>query len=364
MKKRTKKLLHSGARIAAGAQRNAGLDLVRAIAVLLVMVSHWANNIGAWYRVTAPQFVFDGGEVGVDLFFALSGFLIGRILLDLIDRGPTWRRLGIFLVRRWMRTLPLYWLWLGVLILVWPPTAGHHVLRRTILLLQNFAWPMPPNYFFAVSWSLTIEEWFYLGFGVALVGAAMVLRRRALWPVLLLFIAGPLALRIFVPAYHDWSNGLWHSVIYRIDSVAYGVMLAQVWRRQGWVFRHPIPPLILGVSLIAGTWSGRLLPWSLTPALLDTVFVVGAVLCLPAAMRLRTIPSWAGWLVTRISAQSYALYLMHETILVDFAQGLYFRHLIARPTAVAIAVALPFVLSWLSFSYVERPLLARRPAQS
>jgi peptidoglycan/LPS O-acetylase OafA/YrhL len=343
--------------------RNAGLDLVRAIAVLLVMASHWANNFGVWYGFHAPQFVFDAGEVGVDLFFALSGFLIGRILLELVDRGPSWRALGVFLVRRGMRTLPLYYLWLAVLVAVWPPTAGDHPLRRMILLLQNFAWPMPPNDFFAVSWSLTIEEWFYLGFGTCLVGAAMVLGRRALWPVLLVFIAGPLSLRFLVPGYHTWSNGLWHSVIFRIDSVAYGVVLAHIWRRAGGVLRHTTPALLLGLALIFGAWSDLLLPSHLLPELNDTAMVVGAVLCLPAALRLRTIRSWPGWLIARISAQSYGLYLMHLTILVDLAQGLYWRHLITRPVAVLVAVALPFVLSWASFVYLERPLLARRPAQ-
>ncbi len=344
--------------------RNAGLDLVRAIAVLLVMVSHWANSVGGWYGVAAPQFVFDAGEVGVDLFFGLSGFLIGRILLDLVERGPTWRGLGIFLVRRWMRTLPLYYLWLAVLVAVWPPTAGHHVVRRMVLLLQNFAWPMPPHYFFAVSWSLAIEEWFYLGFGTALAVAAMCFGRRALWLVLTVFIAGPLALRMLVPSYHDWSNGLWHSVIFNIDAVAYGVVLAGIWRRAGGVLRHSVPALLLGLVLIAGAWSDLLVPGRLLPEMNNTAMVVGGVFCLPAAMRLRVIPSWPGWLVARISAQSYALYLTHETVLVDMAQSLYFRHLVARAVAVCIALVLPFVLAWLSGRFIETPILARRPQQA
>jgi peptidoglycan/LPS O-acetylase OafA/YrhL len=328
------------------------------------MVSHWANNIGYWYGVTAPDKIFFAGDVGVDLFFALSGLLIGRILLDLIDRGPSWRALGIFLVRRWMRTLPLYWLWLAVLAIAWPPGTGRHILPRMILLVQNLAWPMPPGYFFAVSWSLTIEEWFYVGFAVSLVAAACLIGRRlALWPVLLAFLAVPLALRVFVPAYPNWSNGLWHSVVFRLDSIAYGVLLAHAWRREGWVFRHPAPCLVVGLLLVAGTWAGVLLPWRLVPALLDDAVVIGAVLCLPAAMRLRHNSTWAAGIIVRISAQSYALYLIHLTILVDLAQGLYLHHRITRPEAVAISLGLPFVLSWLSFRFFESPLLALRPLQ-
>jgi len=344
--------------------RNAGLDLVRAIAVLMVMVSHWANNMGYWYGVTAPRQVFSLGAIGVDLFFALSGFLIGRILLTMIDRGPTWGSLGVFLIRRWLRTLPLYWIWLAVIAVLWPPAAGYREVWMTALLLQNFAWPMPADYFFSVSWSLTVEEWFYIGFGVTLLSTAMIFgRRHALWPALLLFLGVPLALRIFVPAYASWSNGLWQTVVYRLDGIAYGILLAQLWRRNGWLFRHPTFSLALGLCLIFGDWAGVLLPQRLWPTLTDIIKIVGAVLCLPAAMRLRTIPSWQGWIIARLSAQSYALYLMHETILVDLAQGLYFRRVIDRPLAVIIAVVLPFVLSWLSFSYFEKPLLARRPPQ-
>jgi peptidoglycan/LPS O-acetylase OafA/YrhL len=344
--------------------RNFGLDLVRAIAVLLVMLSHWANNIGFWYGVTVPPKLFAAGDVGVDMFFALSGFLIGRILLDVIARGPSWRSLGIFLLRRWMRTLPLYWAWLAVLVLVWPPKEGHHVVRRMAVLMQNFAWPMPPRFFFAVSWSLTIEEWFYLGFGTALVGLAILSgRRAAVWVTLGAFIGVPLALRMVVPAYQDWSNGLWHADVFRLDSVAIGVVLAQFWRPGGLLFRHALPLLVIGVGLIIGTWADLLLPWRLVPALFDDTLVLGAVLCLPAAMRLPDTSSWAGWVVRRISAHSYALYIMHLTILVDLAQGLYLHQQISRPAAVIIAVGLPFLLAWLSYRCFESPILSLRPAQ-
>ena len=51
--------------------RSLGLDFLRAIAILMVLVSHWANNIGYWFQVQAPNEVFFGGDVGVGLFFAL-----------------------------------------------------------------------------------------------------------------------------------------------------------------------------------------------------------------------------------------------------------------------------------------------------
>ena len=345
-------------------ERSFGLDLMRAVAVLLVMFSHWANNIGIWYGYKASAKLFFAGDVGVDTFFALSGFLIGRILLDVIDRGPSCTSLGTFLARRWMRTLPLYWSWLAVLAVFRPPMAGAQTLSSMVLLLQNFAWPMPQDFFFAVSWSLTIEEWFYIGFGLSLVGGAMVLGSGAIWPVLLTFLLVPLTLRLSIPAYPPWSNGLWHTVVFRLDATAYGVLLAKLLRRKLWPFPYASSLFSLGIALIGGTWIiAPPLPLWLVPALLDTIIIVGAVLCIPALMHLNKPTGFIASLITAISVRSYSLYIIHLTLLVDLAQSLYFHHFIPRWVAVCIAVILPFILSDLSFRFIERPILSMRPVQ-
>ena len=51
----------------------------------------------------------------------LSGFLIGSLLLDIVERKPDFRSWRIFMVRRWMRTIPLYVLWVAILFVLWPP---------------------------------------------------------------------------------------------------------------------------------------------------------------------------------------------------------------------------------------------------
>jgi peptidoglycan/LPS O-acetylase OafA/YrhL len=83
-----------------------GLDILRASAILFVMLSHSRAFIdphaGTYYY---GLFILDG----VDLFFVLSGFLIGGILIRTInDKGLTWVQLTNFWTRRWFRTLPNY----------------------------------------------------------------------------------------------------------------------------------------------------------------------------------------------------------------------------------------------------------------
>lgn len=136
--------------------RDSYLDLLRATAILMVVAYHVAQMSPAEMpRLTA---VTQYGKYGVDLFFVLSGWLIG---------GLYWRenrrfgdvRLGLFLPRRWIRTIPPY---LAGLALAW---LAVWVSRREpfdlgyLFFIQNY-YPTIP--FFLVSWSLCIEEHFYL----------------------------------------------------------------------------------------------------------------------------------------------------------------------------------------------------------
>ncbi|RYY95852.1 MAG: acyltransferase, partial [Chitinophagaceae bacterium] len=93
----------------AGTRTVFGLDLMRAIAILLVLVAHshffWPGS----YR--AQQWFFGATAFwGVELFFVLSGFLIGRILLRLFDKAHvSAASIRVFWIRRWLRTLPNYY---------------------------------------------------------------------------------------------------------------------------------------------------------------------------------------------------------------------------------------------------------------
>jgi peptidoglycan/LPS O-acetylase OafA/YrhL len=175
-----------------------GLGLLRATAILMVLFSHWISHFGYWFGVQIPAVVDRISDTGVEIFFALSGFLIRRILIGIVRARPTWSDFRVFMVRRAMRTLPLYFLWLALLLCVFPPRQDAVVTAlRFLTLTQNLFAAMPADYYFVVTWSLTIEEWFYLLFGAALVFLS---RRmggaRALWWCLAGFMLAPLALRL------------------------------------------------------------------------------------------------------------------------------------------------------------------------
>ncbi|HYZ61794.1 MAG TPA: acyltransferase family protein, partial [Acetobacteraceae bacterium] len=166
-----------------GSVRNFGLDLARALAITSVLLSHFLLEPANGVPILRTALVYAGGA-GVELFFSLSGFLIGGLLLDLAQRGLSPRSVAAFWFRRWMRTLPLYYavLWLTG----W--WFGHQD-PHAWLFLQNFH-PDEPR-LVPASWSLVLEEYFYLFFPSAmlLLSAAVGGAIRLVASVALLLVA-------------------------------------------------------------------------------------------------------------------------------------------------------------------------------
>lgn len=134
--------------------RIGGLDELRGIAVLVVMVAHGAGLLNMW-----PEAVTAYGVQGVYLFFAISGYLITRILIESADRGEP---LSIFFVRRFLRIWPLMLVALFASALLYPATSS--AIAYNLILMNNYAMAggiTPPAYT-DVMWSLAIEEQFYL----------------------------------------------------------------------------------------------------------------------------------------------------------------------------------------------------------
>lgn len=349
--------------------RNLGLDLIRALAILLVLVSHCGNLFAEFYGAVSPNYVAISGMFGVELFFVLSGFLIGNLLLRIVRSEPNWRSWLVFMVRRWMRTLPLYFIWMGVLLLIWPPldhTLSHVFHYAT--LTQNLFWRMPHDKWFGVSWSLTVEEWFYLLFSAALIGSVAVTgTRKCVWYVIALFIVVPVAARLILPPTGEWSQTTYETVWLRLDAIAYGVVLAKLGDTRAALFRHPWLALGFGVAMIAFVWvQGSVqplpIPGPLFLAVILTMTSTGFALCFPAALRLVGGRNWLAWGIRQISAQSYGLYIMHLSILELFGYRVHERQLSAA-MGIVLVLVLSFGLSYVSFRYLESPILARRPRQ-
>jgi peptidoglycan/LPS O-acetylase OafA/YrhL len=348
-----------------------GLDVIRALAVLLVMASHCEAIFAHWLGRRDNWLIGVGAYYGIELFYVLSGLLIGTLLLHEVDQPDLSRtrvhRWWIFMCRRWLRTLPAYYVCLAVLLAVWAPIIGlagpraWRVGAQFALMLQNFAWPMAQGNFFDVTWSLAVEEWFYLGFaGLLFLLSRFVSASRAYWLAAAPLLIGPPLARLFLPA----LDPRYHEVIFWLDCIGIGVAAAFVARRYPlWFARAawllPIALVLTVLTLFGGL--AHLGPGQVWQRSFGFALVAFALaLLLPAAARWKSAHGPLAALIRVIARLSYCLYLTHLSVLIfiDYKRAAW--HL-SPGSCIALSLAAIAVLS-ISLSYgVERPLMARRP---
>lgn len=214
-----------------------GLDLLRAIAISLVVVSHCTYILFPENTNSLVTLIRVFGAIGVDLFFVLSGYLIGGILLrTLLNNKVTFSHLMLFWKRRWLRTLPNYILILIVNILL-GVILGYTLpdnIANYFVFFQNFTTPHPD--FFTEAWSLSIEEYAYILLPLVLFLSIGVWRKTdksrlffivSLASIILLFV-----FKIFyfytaeVSSYKQWSATYRKVVVYRLDAIYIGFLVA------------------------------------------------------------------------------------------------------------------------------------------
>lgn len=291
----------------------------------------------------------------------LSGYLIGGLLLDIAVASPDFRQWMIFMVRRWMRTIPAYVVWVAVLLIVLPSAAGPvSTVLHYFSFTQNLAWPMPFDNWFGVSWSLTVEEWFYLLFSALLLCLASLRGSRSIAIALGVFMLVPLLLRlVFALHVSDWDGGLRKIAVYRLDAIAYGVLLAAILRsRPGFGKFAEVALFLVGAAvMLAGEYlllhaPPQVFPWiwSIVPA--------GIAMALPLVLHVPSPPRAAARVVTWISTRSYSIYLVHTSVMEFMV-----RHPLGVRTTLVIFVVGTGLLAELLHRAVELPLMKMRPRQ-
>ena len=321
---------------------NPALDGLRAVAVVLVFLFH-ARLPG-----------FEAGFLGVDVFFVLSGYLITTILLAEIDRtgSVNWRR---FVLRRLWRLAPaLGALCLGMLVLsiwVWPSTLSPWLevfLTLTYLSDVTVSVLHAPQ-MLVHSWSLSVEEHFYLLWPLVLLGLA---RRGPGWVAVLilgLYLAASLW-RIEALAQGTEWRVVYHRLDTRLSGLMFGAGLAALCRGRTlagparlplWLVAVPVA----GVLLAQGDWrDDGMLIWGVPAVELATAALILGVRSggggLAAVLSLAPL-RWLGKL-------SYSLYLWHYPVLRLLRDQGDWR--------IALLVGLPvsLALAALSYATVER----------
>jgi len=311
------------------------LDGLRGLAILFVVFSH-----------LVPAALATAGMVGVTLFFVLSGFLITNLLL-VEEREHGSVALPAFYGRRAIRLLPALFVYLAVIGLIygweitWPPLvyAGNYAQLFGLNLEMNLH-----------TWSLAVEEHFYLLWPILLIGVPATRKPRWLGLAVLLLIGWRLAVPSDQWAYQASDTNAF--------ALGLGCLLAVLRARGTW--RPPESGIFLRAPLLGllalGAWPvnsaeefisvGRWLP--IVAALFSCVVVWAAVQASDYLMLANVPLRWFG----RIS---YALYLWHLPVIyavrVDFGRTW---------TSMSLAFLISVGLAAISWRIVEAPMLTSR----
>jgi peptidoglycan/LPS O-acetylase OafA/YrhL len=375
-------------------QRIPELDGLRLIAILGVFCVHFRP---------APKHLFDAtqlGWIGVDLFFAISGFLITGILLDLRGKEHPFKH---FYWRRALRIFPAYYVSLALIILLAvihgqsPPPPGKTASAATFLVSlgeQRVSWPLltarlaghqgfgvaalpvatPHFRSFAdgivVFWSLSVEELFYLLWApIILLGSR---RSRLVFCIAPFFVCPVIRAFVHTPSYPEMFL-----FFCRLDSLAAGACVALAFGERQRVSKRVFDfgllstmissgLLCLALFLKCGLLSGTELRSTTTFAifgypLLAIFFAATTGLCVHCSGRI-----WLAALrwkpITYIGKISYSMYLIHIPVYV--AVGLLWgAHTLTYTSQILHGVAAVFctiALSAISWKYFESPILALR----
>jgi len=332
-----------------------GLDGLRAASIVLVLLGHLA---GTRNFLTLASFapLGDLGNLGVSVFFVISGYLITTLLLN--EQARDGRvNLGAFYARRAWRILPAAGTYLAVLALVASVTSGARLSSSDWLHALTFTmnYHQERDWWVGHLWSLSVEEQFYLLWPAAV---GVLGRVGGLWLAGSAVVIAPVW-RVFVwVLWPDARGGLGETFPTVMDAIAVGCVLAgsaswlvdRAWYR--WILRPRPLAVIVGVVLGCNALARH--PWFFLPFGM-TLRSVGIALIVHAAILQSNEP--VASLLDRaglrwLGRMSYSLYLWQQPFLN--------RHSHSTLAAFPVNLGGAFVCAILSFVWIEAPALRLR----
>lgn len=355
-----------------------GLDILRAMAILFVILGHSSFLVSEKTGRFLLNFTLDG----VNIFFVLSGFLIGGILIRLLNENQiNPKLLGNFWIRRWFRTIPNYLFILIILLILnslFTPYFEWQNYKSFFIFSQNLFSKHPG--FFPEAWSLSVEEWFYLLIPILL----FILIKLFRISIKNTFLISALGIIISVTAFRyfrytsmeitemsTWGRMLRKQVFTRLDSIMFGLLGAYILHYFPKLWnKFKLQSLLIGIILLV---SVKLNPFGFENfGLYHCVFSfsftsMGALFTIPYLNSLKSGKGLLFKILTYTSLISYSMYLINLTIVqkwilgnLDWTGLQTYNEPLFFFTQFALFWVLVYLLSTLLYKYFELPMTKLR----
>lgn len=350
-----------------------GLDFLRSLSILLVLFSHisWIYNSDG---IIGKMQDFSG-LIGIELFLMLSGYLVGSIILkQFLTQQYTFKEVGNFIQRRLFRILPSYYLILLINIII-AVCVGLSISDwwKYFLFIQNFSTPIPT--LFPESWSLPIKELSYVFVVIILFAFAKQIRLNFRKSFFLWIVYGLLILSVVLKIiYHidnpsfsllKWTAEVRSVVIYRIDSVMFGILFGYYYAEYNDFFQKKSFSMLLMGILFLLFFIVLLLFFNLNSVawfwnIVALPFISLIVLCfLPSLLLWKKASEKLSNLVTFLCNLSYSVYLIHYSIVLFLMK--YFIDtssfsILQLHIFTVVYLLITFTLGYFFYTYFEKPI--------
>ena len=364
-----------------------GFDVLRGFAIIIVLYTHGRTKLINFTAIN--QFVSIIAFWTMDMFFVLSGYLIGTMLIKTYVRDAdfTGKSAYNFWIRRWFRTLPNYYLLLFGTALLWLIIDGNKILFRAQFLADLFFCQSilsPPSFFLMESWSLCIEEWFYLLFPLCLIAGEWILSYTKLNNIdkikynilacILFFYFIPLILRIH--AYTLQPRLTWYDVsrmtFHRIDAVSIGITFAWIdYFYKGFLKKIRIILLFVFVIsfsvyiyynyIVFGEGYNRLFPLSAYIYYYLLTAISAFSLCVYMKdFKIKQV-NWFVVFISYWSITSYSCYIFHRSVVMYLVDAVFKTHTPMQNIPLFLLYATgSILLSIIVYKYFEHPMTELR----
>ena len=352
-------------------KKSYGLDFIRVIASLLVFIPHIIINFSNNLVIVNNAYLTS--IIGVEIFFCLSGYLICRQGMFIVNSKKNYiKNTLIFIIRRILRTWPTYFFALLCYAIFYK--FFEKQIAYYLFFIQNLFYPMVSDTFFAVSWSICVEELFYFIFPILLALIIFfnkkIIRKSTSSNILIIMTCLLIIIITYIIRNHliydDWGPEVRRVAFLRLDAIAFGGL--------GYFFLYFLNRYkylnitLIIISFVSITVSYYYLKKYIIESDFQTsnflnnyifyYFYIFSICIINLSDKLVKISKkYLRNILSELAYWSYPLYLMH-ILIIDLIKSLQLDNLLLN---IVIIIIINFLCAFFIRKYIELPFIKIRP---